>query len=194
MKITMIITLIFLLLPGAKAQDVHFGAKGGINISSLNSERYHMQSKLGLNAGAFAHIHASVKWAVQPELIFSTEGGKETLIGSDVTEIHRLNYLNVPVLLQYMFRNGLRLEGGPQLGFLITAKSKTGNTITNQKSNYQTTAISIPLGISLLTRKGIGLDARYVFGLSNINKANDPLIQSNVFQFGIFYQHDKWKN
>ncbi len=193
MKITMIIAVTFLLLSGVKGQNAHLGVKGGINISTLNRGGNNMQSKLGFNAGAFAHIHASAKWAIQPELIFSTEGAKGPLTGGDVAVIHRLNYLNVPVLLQYMFRNGLRLEGGPQLGFLLSAKDKINSTIIEQKNNYQTTAVSIPLGISLLTRKGIGLDARYVFGLSNINKATDPIVQSNVFQFGIFFQQDKWK-
>ena len=191
----MLIAVTFLLLTGIKAQDIHLGVKGGINISSLNSGGYSMESKLGFNAGAFAHIHtSSAKWAIQPELIFSSEGAKETLTGNNEKRIHRLNYLNVPVLLQYLFRNGLRLEGGPQIGYLMTAKDKTNNTITDQKNNYQTTAFSLPLGISLVTRKGFGLDARYVFGLSNINKTTNPVIQSNVFQFSIFYQHDTWKN
>jgi hypothetical protein len=93
-----------------------------------------------------------------------------------------------------MFRNGLRLEGGPQLGFLLSAKDKINSTVTDQKKNYQSVAVSLPLGISLLTRTGFGLDARYVFGLGNVNEAKGPVIQSNVFQFGIFYQQDKWKN
>jgi hypothetical protein len=83
MKKLVIISVTFLLLPGIKAQDVHFGAKGGLNISSLHSQNFTMESKVGFNAGVFAHIHASVKWAVQPELMFSTEGAKETLIGSN---------------------------------------------------------------------------------------------------------------
>jgi hypothetical protein len=43
--------------------------------------------------------------------------------------------------------------------------------------------------VGYLTSSGIGLDARYVFGLSNINDdKNGAVIQSNVFQFGLFYQ------
>ena len=193
MKIMMIVGVLFILLPGVRGQETHFGVKGGINISSLHRGEDNLDSKTGFNAGAFAHIHASEKWALQPEIVFSTEGAKERPGGNNAKKIYRLSYLNVPVLLQYMFRNGLRLEGGPQLGFLMSAKDKINNTITDQKNNYQKVAVSLPLGISFLTRKGIGLDARYVFGLSNINQAADPVIQSNVFQFGIFFQRDTWK-
>ena len=50
-------------------------------------------------------------------------------------------------------------------------------------------AFSIPLGVGYLAASGLGYDARYVFGLSNINDSeNGPTVQSNVFQLGIFYQ------
>ena len=87
-----------------------------------------------------------------------------------------------------MFNNGFRLEGGPQIGFLLNAKTKSGNVTVNNTS-FKSTAFSIPLGVGYLTSSGVGLDARYVFGLSNINDSeNGPTIQSNVFQLGLFYQ------
>ena len=87
-----------------------------------------------------------------------------------------------------MFDNGFRLEGGPQLGFLLSAKTKSGN-VTVTSNGFQSTAVSIPLGVRYLAPSGIGLDARYVFGLSNINaNKNGPTIQSNVFQLGVFYE------
>jgi hypothetical protein len=54
---------------------------------------------------------------------------------------------------------------------------------------FKSTAFSLPVGIGYLTTSGLGVDARYVFGLSNINdNDNGTSIHSNVFQFGIFYQ------
>ena len=41
---------------------------------------------------------------------------------------HKNNYINVPVLGQYMFANGLRLETGPQVGFLISSEAENGNS------------------------------------------------------------------
>jgi hypothetical protein len=99
-----------------------------------------------------------------------------------------LNYLNVPVLLQYMFSNGFRLEGGPQFGLLLNGKRKSGEVVVNDNA-FKSTAFSIPLGLGYLASSGLGFDARYVFGLSNLNDSeNGPTIQSNVFQLGLFYQ------
>lgn len=184
MKKFFFISLLISTLSAANAQQTHFGLKGGVNVSQLNVENNSSyDSKIGLFAGVLAHIHASETWALQPELIYSMEGGRRKT--GDIKT--NLNYINVPVLLQYMFHNGVRLEGGPQLGFLVSARTKTGSTTVDNNS-FKSTAFSIPLGIGYLTSDGLGFDARYVFGLSNINKDKNPVVQSNVFQFGIFYQ------
>ncbi len=188
MKKISILILSVLLLFNAKAQQAHIGIKGGVNISDLNyNDNTSTDNKVGLNFGVLAHIHASKTWAIEPELIYSLEGASYKLIPQGTTHVN-LNYLNIPVLLQYMFENGFRLEGGPQLGFLLSAKTKSGNVTVDNKG-FESTAVSIPLGVGYLTASGFGLDARYVFGLSNINdNKNGPTIESNVFQLGIFYQ------
>ena len=186
MKKTTIFAGLLLILFTATAQQAHFGVKGGVNISQLHfNNNTPSDSKVGVNLGILAHIHASKTWAVQPELLYSLEGAQK--VGNSGIN-YNLNYLNVPVLLQYMFENGFRLEGGPQIGFLLNAKRKAGD-VTVDDNGFKTTAFSIPLGLGYLTSSGVGLDARYVFGLSNINDSeNGPIIQSNVFQLGLFYQ------
>ncbi len=189
-KTAILISSVFLIFT-ANAQKAHFGVKGGLNVSSLHFEdNTSYDSKIGIYAGLLAHIHASQVWAIQPEVFYSSEGAKARVGNSDVKI--NLNYINVPVLLQYMFDNGVRLEGGPQIGFLVNAKTKTSNA-TVDNNNFKSTAFSIPLGVGYLTTDGLGFDARYVFGLSNINENKNPTIQSNVFQFGIFYQFSDTK-
>lgn len=189
MKRFSVLILSLFFLTSARAQHVHLGFKGGVNVANLHyNDNSSTDAKVGLHFGVLAHIHtSSKKWAIQPELLYSLEGANSKMIPQGTTHIN-LNYLNVPILLQYMFNNGFRLEGGPQIGFLLSAKTKAGD-ITVDNKGYQSTAVSIPLGVGYLTTSGFGLDARYVFGLSNINdNKNGPTVQSNVFQLGIFYQ------
>lgn len=187
MKKISIAIVSFFLIVNANAQQAHVGIKGGLNISDLHfSDNTSTNSKVGVNLGILAHIHASKTWAIQPELLYSLEGATNNVGDSKVN--YNLNYLNVPVLLQYMFNKGFRLEGGPQIGFLLNAKTKSGDVTVNNRS-FQSTALSLPLGVGYLSPSGLGLDARYVFGLTNINSnKNGPTIQSNVFQLGLFYQ------
>ncbi len=189
MKKTIIFAATFFLLIGAQAQKAHFGIKGGMNASSLNSTPANsdMQTKIGFNAGLLAHIHgANTQWAVQPEVYYSSEGAKSKSNSSTKLD---LGYLNVPVLAQYMFDNGFRIEGGPQIGFLMNAKSKTNTGSLDAKDAYKKINFSITVGVGYLTSTGLGFDARYNFGISDINNASTGTkVHSNVFQFGIFYQ------
>lgn len=193
MKKIIIFTATLFLLSNAKAQDVHFGIKAGLNASSLNyKNNSDMQTKIGFNAGLLAHIHTSSEmWAIQPELYYSAEGAKSK---SNSNESLNLGYLNLPVLIQYMFDNGFRVEAGPQVGFLMSAKSKMGSTSTDVKNHMQSAVFSIPVGLGYLTTGGLGFDARYNFGISNINKSDfGAKVHSNVFQFDVFYQFSSTK-
>ena len=172
----------------AKSQSAHFGIKGGMNASSLNSSPSNsdMQTKIGLNVGVLAHIHTGNEfWAFQPEIYYSSEGSKNK---SNSNVSTNLGYINVPVLIQYMFNNGFRLEAGPQVGFLMSAKNKVNDNSTDIKDNLKSAVFSIPVGIGYLTTTGLGFDARYNFGISNIYKNDASKVHSNVFQFDIFYQ------
>ncbi len=174
----------------AKAQTgkAQFGVKGGLNLANLQSPNTDYDSKSGLHAGLLAHIHVSNHFAVQPELMYSCQGTEYR----NANQIFRTNlsYLNLPVLAQYMVGTGFRLQTGPQLGFLLDAKSKVkdSETKTDVEDNFKSTDFSWAFGASYLTNSGFGVDARYNLGLSNINDASSPNVKNRVFQVGAFYQ------
>ena len=192
----MILAATVLFAFGANAQlKPHFGFKAGMNASELHVKDAAVKSdtKIGFNAGVLAHIHShGSKFAFQPEVIYSLEGAKYNVAGiKSHTDLH---YINVPLLAQYMFDNGFRIEAGPQFGFLMAAKNKSGSASTDIKDSYKSTAISLPVGVSYLTTSGLGFDARYAFGLSDLNNnKSGKKVTGNNFQFGIFYQFSDYK-
>jgi hypothetical protein len=172
------------------AQHPHFGLKGGLNAANLSSENNGTSDfKIGFHLGGLAHIHVTNHFAIQPEVVYSQQGGKNTF-GSIENKI-KLNYVNIPVLAQYMFGKGFRLEGGPQLGLLASAKQKIGNVESDVASSFKSTDISFVAGVGLLGPAKFGVDFRWAFGLNNINKVpNGVSTRNNVAQLGIFYQFD----
>lgn len=193
MKKVIIMAAAVLFSFGTKAQGVHFGVKAGMNASELHGDAFKdAKTKIGFNAGLLAHIHTANKsWAIQPELMYSGEGAKYK-IGSNETDYKLdLNMINLPILVQYMFDNGFRIEAGPQVGYLLSAKLKpeVANSNDDLKDNFKKINFSVPVGIGYLTRGGLGFDARYNFGISDLNNTNDGgKITGNNFQFGLFYQ------
>lgn len=167
----------------ATAQSAQLGIKAGVNASSIKvSGSTDFESKAGFYAGGLAHVHITPHFAVQPELVFSMEGGKNGNL------IRRQNYIDLPVLAQYMTNTGFRLQTGPQLGFLVSAKNKMGNVEVDVKDGMKAADLSWSFGASYLSKMGLGVDARYNLGITNVNESESPEARNMVFQVGAFYQ------
>ncbi len=185
MKKTLIAAMaIVICIFTATAQKTAIGFKAGVNFATLSNDAspnpYKM--KTDLHAGVLAHIHLTNQWAVQPEVVYSGQGGK-TSVGD-----LNLGYLNVPVLVQYMFSNGFRLQTGPQAGILLSAKSKYNNITLERKDQIDDYDFAWTAGVGYKSAGGLGADARYNLGLSNINNSTGGSLKNSVIQVGLFYQ------
>lgn len=165
----------------AQTSNVQFGVKGGVNLSSVQTPDLTSNSKTGYHAGLFTHIHLNKNFALQPEVLYSTQGGEYNNVKL------KTDYVSIPVLGQYMFGNGFRIETGPQIGFLTSADIEVGNNKTAAKDFLNTTEFSWAFGAGFLTKSGLGIDARYNHGITDIAK-NSPAIKNRTWQFGLFYQ------
>jgi hypothetical protein len=171
----------------AQYADTHFGIKAGVNVSSLDvKDGVDFDSKVGLHIGALAHIHLSPHFGIQPEVFYSEQGGE------DGDEKWKINYVDVPVLFQYMAGNGFRVQTGPQVGIKTSSKIKNGN-VEVKNNDVNTLDFSWPVGISYITASGLGIDARYNIGISNVNDESTPEVRNRVFQAGLFYQFSTTK-
>jgi hypothetical protein len=164
------------------AQTATIGLKAGANYSKITN----LDGKLGYNVGFLANLPVGASVSLQPELVYSNQGGEYTT--SDMQKHNlNLNYLNIPVLLQYN-AGGVRLQAGPQIGFLTSVHDNVNNVETGffNKNDFKKIDVSLPVGISYVGRSGIGIDARYNIGLSNINNVGLNTIKNNVAQVGLF--------
>jgi len=174
-----------------KAQHVEFGLKGGLNVGNVKvknaSSSY--DPRISAHVGGLAHIHLTKEFAIQPEVVFSGQGFKASSGDNNVEITRKLNYLNVPVLVQYMFQNGIRLETGPQVGFLLSAKEDNESSNNDVKGAYKDVDFAWAFGAGYLMPSGLGFDARLNLGVAKINENNSIADRRNgVFQVGLFYQ------
>jgi hypothetical protein len=194
-KIGLILSALFAIVV-VNAQIPQFGIKGGVNVSNVNSnEGTATSSRLGFHVGALAHIHLGSSFAIQPEAMYSSQGFKyvENDPGPYKGEHSvALDYVNVPVLLQYMIGTGFRLETGPQLGVLVNVADRLNGTDTKllENSDFKTTDFAWVFGAGLMSNSGLGIDVRYNLGLSNIRNipGYTSKVHNGVFQAGLFYQ------
>ena len=173
---------------------VQFGVKGGVNLADVKTDLYpNHDSRLDFHAGVLGHIHLSRHVALQPEVVYSRQGF-EQMISSNLDLNMKLDYINIPVLFQYMNR-GFRIETGPQVGFLVNAKGELSNGEIDDLNDFiKPIDFSWDFGLSYLSAIGLGISGRYNLGVSNINDkitlagVNNTEMNNRVWQFGLFYQ------
>jgi len=194
MKFLFLLLTAILITGAASAQNINspkghinFGIKGGANFYNINNDNnVTYDSKIGFNLGILGHIHVAKHFALQPEIQYSTQGAKYTDDNGNNT--YKLNYINVPVLLQYMWDNGFRLQAGPQAGILVSAKAENNGITGDIKNSFKPLDLGVSFGASYIhPSTGVGIDARYNLGLSNINENSDVKSTNRGFQLSLFY-------
>lgn len=169
------------------------GLKGGLNLATWDHSNSTIQkqldSRLGFHLGLLIHNHLTHNIAIQPEIQFSTQGTEVENGANDIE--YRTSHINVPVMFQYMFNNGFRIEAGPQVGFMLGARDvdAAGNEV-DRIDEYNRLDFGLGFGLNYLTYSGIGVGGRYNLGLSNINDVGTTRIQNRVLQLSIFYMID----
>ena len=188
MKHFLFMTIAFLLLTNpVQSQKTYIGVKGGLNAYTVSvDDNADYNTKFGYNVGLLGHIHMATSFAIQPEIVYSTQG--TTFDFGGVDNNLKLNYVNIPLNFQYMFDNGFRLQAGPQLGFLVGADLESGNNVTDLKDNFKSTDFGLTVGMSYVKPStGFGIDLRYNHGLTNINTTDVVKTYNRGVQFGVFY-------
>ena len=172
------------------AQQANFALKGGLNLAtwSNNSSSATYQNRVGFHAGLLSQIHLSPYFAVQPEVVYSSQGTKYRV--SNQEHNLKLNYINIPLMLQAKVGGGLYAQAGPQLGFLIGTEDKVNDVETGffTTDDFKKNDVALGFGLGYSGTSPIGVDARYNLGLTNINMGGNNKIKNNVLQVGLTYR------
>ena len=191
-NITFICIFLLACTIGFSQSTIHsnFGIKAGATAAKFGQESINWDTKYRWHAGLLAHLHMSDHFAIQPELFYSAQGAEHIVVGSDLQI--ELGYLQLPILFQYMTGSGFRFQGGPQIGFLLNADQQlNGGAKTDVKDSFKKTDFGLTAGVSYITKMGLGFDARYTYGLSDISDTDNSTggkINNLLIQVGAFYQ------
>ncbi|MGF6846928.1 hypothetical protein QFZ51_002163 [Chitinophaga sp. W3I9] len=171
-----------------QAQNVKFGVKGGLNISKL-TDTDGSKTLAGFHAGGLVNIGLNESWAIQPEVLYSAQGTKaeKSVLWLTTSNTVKVNYINVPVMVQYSIVPEFYLEAGPQVGFLTAAKVKSGDVTVDIKDDMQSVDFGLGFGFGYKFDMGLGISGRYNFGLTNVYDSDKVDSKNSVAQIGVFY-------
>ncbi len=181
MKTKLLLTAVISIISfTAFSQSFKIGAKGGATINKISGQTFKDQFTYGYHIGGFATIGIGKKFAIQPEVLFNQVNVDSSANFSDIYKFNKissvqLQYLSIPLLLNYNVGNLLALQVGPQFGVLL---NKSTTLVENGKNAFKGGDLSMLGGIQLKLSH-FRVYGRYAIGLNNINDIDNK---------------DKWTN
>lgn len=183
------------------AQEVKFGAKAGVNLASIGGDFDEFDGRTSFHVGGVAEIVISEKFSIQPELLYNSVGAALDETDSfegvtvDFESTIKLDYISLPIMAKYYVADGLSLEAGPQVGFLLSATGEfeaSGGGFSESgsediKDDFKSIDFGLGFGAGYKLPNGLNFSARYVLGLANIaeNDGEDFSAQNNVLQVSV---------
>lgn len=170
MKKIILTIMAFAAFGTANAQDIKFGVKAGANFSNFTGDA-DVDGRTGFYIGGLADFTVSEKFHVQPELLYSMEGGKDA----------ELDFVRIPIMAKYYVMDGLNLQAGPMLGFKIGGED--GLDEATKSLDY-----GLGFGAAYELPIGVFFDLRYNLGLANISDNDMFDLGTTAFQVGLGYR------
>ena len=174
----------------ATAQSLHVGLKAGANLQKIDGIPFKDKFAFGYQAGVFAAIGITSKFGIQPEVLFSSVNSDtatqfSTVYGFKKVDKIKLNYLDIPVLINFKVAPILTIQAGPQFSMLM---DKHESLLKNGEMAFKKGNLSAVAGLQFNLTK-FKIYGRYVAGLQNLNRVNnaDEWENSNI-QVGIGFK------
>ncbi len=171
----MILTIIFMGLTAAQAQKI--GIRAGANIATVTGkDASGVDPITSFYAGVYKEFAVVPQlFYIQPELQYSMQGYKVKATDTQVN----LGYLQLPVMARVYFLKTISLEAGPQVGYKVNDNLENNDNINNFDA-------SVAGGLGFNFPFGLSINARYVQGLTKIDKDTDT--KNQVIQLGASFK------
>lgn len=149
-----------------------FGVKGGLNLANVDLDDLDSSSRTGWAAGFYCDF-ANPIVHLQPEVLYTSkgfEGGEVTIANHELD--YRSTWLEIPVLVVFSLPTPAfspRAFIGPAVSIPLASEIRFDDRGWHDIDDGTQTTWSLILGVGA-TLGRFGLEARYDFGLTEINE------------------------
>ncbi|OUJ72144.1 porin family protein [Hymenobacter crusticola] len=180
------------------AQDIRFGVKAGLNVSTYRGgEVSNPRFRLGPAAGAFVRLPLSTRLDLQPELLCEQRGARTSytsyLLGGTTSarSIYRerslLHYVSLPVLVRLSGAKWFAVAG-PQLSYLVAARRRGSTSFESSNGlldpalffregtsvrgtdGYYRWELGCAVGVGYQPTARLGVEVRYASGFTPVRR------------------------
>lgn len=202
-RLLSIVLILALSASFAIAQEpdkMSFGILGGVNFQNLNGkissgDKLENDMLLGFHGGVNVQIPIAPEFYFQPGLMFAIKGAKntKTILGSEITDEIKLNYIEVPLNLVYKGALGsgfVMLGFGPYVAYGISGKEViAGNSFSYEKGvDYNAFDAGANIFVGYEMSSGIFLQLDTQFGMLDIDPNENNTAKNTGFGLSLGYR------
>ena len=164
-----------------KLPKATLGVKVGGNFEQLSGGTWEQAYKPGVVFGIFGGINKN-RWGLKADVLVNTS--QYALKDSLVKGTFRAVSLSVPVLVEYKLVHRVWLQAGPQFNSILSMKTDN-NDIKDPKQFFNTGAVNLVGGVEARLPVHLVAGARYILGLTDLQKQNTGLAKEEWKQRSI---------
>ncbi|MBV5314375.1 MAG: PorT family protein [Prolixibacteraceae bacterium] len=177
-----------------------FGILGGVNFQNLNGklssgDKLKNDMLLGFHGGVNLQIPIAPEFYFQPGLMYAVKGAKNTttILGSEITDEIKLNYIEMPLNLVYKgaLGNGFILLGfGPYVAYGISGKQVIqGKSFSYERGvDYNAFDAGANIFFGYEMASGIFLQLDTQFGMPDIDPNENRTAKNTGFGLSLGYR------
>ncbi len=177
-KITLTIAAVFAVAlaqaqkENVTTKEIVFGVKAGYANTNFGGDA-NTDAASNFYVGGLVDFHITPKFHIQPELLYSMEGSDE--------DEYNLDFIRIPIMGKFFIGEGFNLQVGPEFAFVAG-----GGAIKDVSKSLD---FGLGFGAAYEMNSGLMFDARYNFGLADINDSGtSDKITTTSFQIGLGYR------
>jgi len=161
------VLMAFLIANPAKAQmddEAGVGIKGGLNFTNLFIDDIDDENiGIGFQVGIVGKLPLTEVFAIQPELLYTQKGATAVFDAVDQEVAFNLNYIQLPLLMNFNLGDVFNIHAGPYAAYLLNANVD----FDLDKDNFNTFDAGLSVGFEVGVRN-LSVGARYDYGLIGV--------------------------
>ena len=163
------------------AQSFKAGLRFGIVGSQVDGDTYEGFDKAGITAGLFVNRKLSDLFSLQLEMNYIQKGSRKPLDDNNTFYLMRVNYIEVPLLLQWHAGKSINIFAGPSFAVLLNSHEETEYG-EFKGPDFKKNEIAARVGISYKLSEKWAVEGRYSNSIATIRPS--PAGYTRFFENG----------
>lgn len=187
-KVVVVFTFLsFILFSPSVSAQIRNAVIIGASASQIDGDGLGGFDKAGLVFGGSSNFKITDNFSFQPEILWVQKGSKTTNADSLQFFKWRLNYVSIPVLLNYRIQPRFTLQAGVTADLLIDAKLDDGGGFYDRTDELERFDPNYTFGVEYKIGDNFSANARYQYSfkwLEDIHFKNSNVLVTLRFYLG----------